>query len=74
MVTLRVNGVLFTWVSLVNWLFILDFDVSKNMFLNISFVACDNVLESLTWQARLGLIGKDRMARLAREEMLGPLR
>lgn len=43
-------------------------------FFNVSFVAYDNVLKSLKWHARLSHIGKDRMTRLTREGMFGPLK
>lgn len=49
---------------LVNGLFVLDLDVSKNMFLNVSCVACINVSKSLKWHARIRHIGEDRMVRL----------
>uniref|UniRef100_A0A2N9EKE5 Integrase catalytic domain-containing protein n=1 Tax=Fagus sylvatica TaxID=28930 RepID=A0A2N9EKE5_FAGSY len=36
-------------------------------------IDCNMTINSSTWHARLGHIGKDRMARLAREGLLGPL-
>jgi hypothetical protein len=36
-------------------------------------IDCNMTISSSTWHARLGHIGKDRMARLAREGLLGPL-
>lgn len=36
----------------------------------ISFVAYDNNTESMKWNARLGHIDKEKMARLAREGLL----
>jgi hypothetical protein len=36
-------------------------------------IGCNMTISSSTWHARLGHIGKDRMARLAREGLLGPL-
>ena len=36
-------------------------------------IDCNITINSSTWHARLGHIGKDRMARLAREGLLGPL-
>jgi hypothetical protein len=36
-------------------------------------IDCNMTTNSSTWHARLGHIGKDRMARLAREGLLGPL-
>ena len=39
---------------------------------SFSFIAYnDDVSDSVTWHARLGHIGKDRLARLAREAYLG---
>ncbi|KAK2980404.1 hypothetical protein RJ640_014577 [Escallonia rubra] len=39
-----------------------------------SYVVNDNIMnDSTTWHARLGHIGQDRMTRLAREGLLGPL-
>ena len=44
----------------------LDLDDSS-----FSFIAHnDDVYDSVTWHARLGHIGKDRLARLAREGLL----
>ena len=57
--------------SLWNNLFKLDlFDSFSSP--TLSYVANVNI-DSVTWHARLGHIGKDRMARLAREGLLGPL-
>jgi hypothetical protein len=36
-------------------------------------IDCNMTISSCTWHARLGHIGKDRMARLVREGLLGPL-
>jgi transposase InsO family protein len=36
-------------------------------------IDCNMTISSSTWHARLGHIGKDRMTRLAREGLLGPL-
>ena len=45
----------------------LDLDHSS-----FSFIAYnDDVSDSIMWHARLGHIGKDRLARLAREAYLG---
>ena len=38
---------------------------------SFSYVACDNTIDSLNWHARLGLISKERMARVVREDILG---
>jgi len=40
---------------------------------NMSLVAESKPVDSATWHARLGHIGKDRMTRLARESLLGSL-
>ncbi|KAK2994180.1 hypothetical protein RJ640_018165 [Escallonia rubra] len=52
-------------------LFQLDLIDSQSSY---SYVVNDNIMnDSTTWHARLGHIGQDRMTRLAREGLLGPL-
>ena len=61
---------------LLDGFFVLDVDDSsfnKNANGSVSNIAsfCDN--DSMRWHDRLGHIGQDRMTRLAREGLLGPL-
>ncbi|GAV60933.1 gag_pre-integrs domain-containing protein, partial [Cephalotus follicularis] len=55
--------------NLCNNFFIMDLvdSASSSLFVNA------NDIDSVTWHARLGHIGQDRMTRLAREGLLGPL-
>ena len=53
----------------------LDLNISSYSSVNStsSYVIGSNNIDSTTWHARLGHIGKDRMTRLAREGLLGSL-
>ncbi|GAV81213.1 gag_pre-integrs domain-containing protein, partial [Cephalotus follicularis] len=55
--------------NLCNNFFIMDLvdSASSSLFVNV------NDIDSVTWHARLGHIGQDRMTQLARECLLGPL-
>ena len=54
------------------WNNLFRIDLVNSISSSLSYVA-NNAIDSVTWHARLGHIGKDRMARLARESLLGPL-
>ena len=63
------NKTLYGHVYLSNDFFMLDLDHSS-----FSFIANnDDISNSIMWHARLGHIGKDRLARLAREGLLGSI-
>ncbi|KAK2989911.1 hypothetical protein RJ640_001976 [Escallonia rubra] len=65
------DDVLFGHGFRMNNLFQLDLIDSQSSY---SYVVNDNIVnDSTTWHARLGHIGQDRMTRLARECLLGPL-
>jgi transposase InsO family protein len=48
-------------------------DLFESSISSTFIIDCNMTINSSTWHARLGHIGKDRMARLAREGLLGPL-
>ena len=48
-------------------------DLFESSTLSTFVIDCNMTISSSTWHARLGHIGKDRMTRLAREGLLGPL-
>ena len=63
------NKTLYGHGYLFNNFFMLDLDHSS-----FSFIAhTDDISDSVMWYARLGHIGKDRLARLAREGLLGSI-
>ncbi|KAK2986484.1 hypothetical protein RJ640_001007 [Escallonia rubra] len=65
------DDVLFGHGFRIDSLFQLDLIDSQSSY---SYVVNDNIMnDSTTWHARLGHIGQDRMTRLAREGLLGPL-
>ena len=53
----------------------LDLNVSSHslVYSALSYVIGSNNIDSATWHARLGHLGRDRMTRLAREGLLGLL-
>ena len=61
---------------LVNDFFVLNLEFDNDIETGVSYIAAsssDMIKDSLNWHARLGHIGQDRMARLAREGLLGSL-
>ena len=69
------DGILYGHGSFMDYFIKLDLNVSSHSSANSasSYVISSNNIDSATWHARLGHIGRDRMTRLAREGLLGSL-
>ena len=69
------DGILYGHGSFMDGFIKLDLNVSSYSSINSasSYVIGSNNIDSATWHARLGHIGRDRMTRLAREGLLGSL-
>ena len=69
------DGILYGRGSFMDGFIKLDLNVSSHSSVNSasSYVIGSNNIDSVTWHARLGHIGRDRMTRLAREGLLSSL-
>ena len=69
------DGILYGHGSFMDDFIKLDLNVSSHSSANSasSYVISSNNIDSATWHARLGHIGRDRMTRLAREGLLSSL-
>ena len=69
------DGILYGHLSFMDGFIKLDLHVSSHSSVNStsSYVTGSNNIVSITWHARPGHIGRDRMTRLAREGLLGSL-
>ena len=69
------NGILYGHRSFMDGFIKLDLNVSSHSSVNSasSYVISSNNIDSATWHARLGHIGKDRMTWFVREGLLGSL-